>query len=163
MGKRGPKPTPTKEKQRLGNPGKRPINGNEPEPTGQPEPPDYLDKYARAVWGRILLAMDNRLYTACDTEILAAYCRAASLLRSAAYVNSHGRFQAYQDGYITQGQYAETDSLDWIRIEKNQSNLLATTGTRLGLDPAARASIKVPEKKPAGKFGEYGVVQGGRK
>lgn len=39
MGKRGPAPKPTKLKALQGNPGKRPLNENEPEPTGEVKKP----------------------------------------------------------------------------------------------------------------------------
>lgn len=151
MGKRGPKPTPTKEKKRLGNPGKRPINSEEPQPDGLPEPPDYLDDYAWDLFNRIVIAMAEGVYTACDTELLAAYCSACSTHREAV------------KQIRKQGQAVDDKPNPWIKEQRQQAQVITTLGTRLGLDPAARASIKVPEKKPAGKFGEYGVVQGGRK
>ena len=151
MGKRGPKPTPTKEKQRLGNPGKRPINSEEPQPDGLPEPPEYLDDYARQLFDRIVIAMADGVYTACDTELLAAYCSACSVHKHAV------------EHILRNGTMIEDKLNPWIKEQRQQAQVIATLGTRLGLDPAARASIKVPEKKPAGKFGEYGVVQGGKK
>ena len=48
---RGRKPIPTVLKRRAGNPGKRPLNENEPEPEpGAPEPPSHLNAEAREVW-----------------------------------------------------------------------------------------------------------------
>jgi P27 family predicted phage terminase small subunit len=151
MGKRGPKPTPTKEKQRLGNPGKRPLNENEIQPDGTPEAPGYLDDYASKLFNRIIVAMADGVYTACDTEVLAAYCAACSLHRRAIE-----NVRAY-------GEMIDDKINPWVKEQRHQAQLIATLGTRLGLDPTARASIKVPEKKPKGKFGEYGVVNGGKK
>jgi P27 family predicted phage terminase small subunit len=151
MGKRGPKPTPTKEKERLGNPGKRPLNKNEPQPTGQPEAPDYLDEYAQQIWHRVIVAMAEGVYTACDTELLGAYCSACSLHRQAA--------QQIKEN----GLNIENKVNPWVQEQRRQAQLIATLGTRLGLDPAARSSINIPEQKPKGKFGEYGVVNGGKK
>lgn len=162
MGTRGPKPKPTKEKERLGNPGRRPLNDSEPEPIGLPEPPDYLDAYASEVWQRVILSMSKGVYTACDTELLASYCQACSLHKKAVYVNSHGRYKAYKDGIITNSMYTDTNGKDWIRIQKEQATNMASIGTRLGLDPAARTAIKIQNKKPKGKFGELTQIPGGK-
>lgn len=162
MGKRGPKSKPTKLKKQLGNPGRRPLNDAEPEPDGRAEPPDYLDDYAAEVWRRVVVAMPDGVYTACDTGTLAAYCRAESLLRSSAKVNQMGRYEAYKAGFITSSQYADTDGMDWIRIEKAQATIIASLGTRLGLDPAARTAIKVPDQKKQGKFGKLTSIKGGK-
>lgn len=151
MGKRGPKPAPTKEKQRLGNPGKRPLNTDEPRPDGLPEPPEYLDDYARQLFNHIIIAMAEGVYTACDSELLAAYCSACSVHREA--VN-----QVKQNGAVVDDKVNP-----WVKEQRQQAQVIATLGTRLGLDPAARSSIKIPEQKPKGKFGEYGVVNGGKK
>lgn len=162
MGKRGPKPKPTAEKKRLGNPGRRPLNDSEPEPTGQPNEPDWLDDYAKQVWNRVILSMADGVFTRCDTGTLAAYCRAESMLRSAAYVNQLGRYNAYRAGYITNGAYSDTNAKDWLRIEKEQAAAVASLGTRLGLDPSARTAIKVPENKKGGKFSQFKQIKGGK-
>lgn len=162
MGARGPKPKPTKEKERLGNPGKRALNHNEPQATGHPDPPDYMDEYAKGVWERVITAMAAGVYTACDTSALVAYCQAESLHRRAVIVNAIGRFQAYKDGVITASMYQDTNGKDWIRIQKEQAASIASLGTRLGLDPSARSAIKLPDKRPQGKFGELTQIQGGK-
>lgn len=77
---RGPgrKSKPTALKLVTGNPGKRPLNANEPIPTqapAPPTPPRHLTKEARAEWARVcrelwLLGLLSSL----DTSLLAAYC-----------------------------------------------------------------------------------------
>ena len=124
----------------MGNPGKRPLNYAEPEPNGAPEPPDYLDDYATEVWHRVLLSMAQGVYTMCDEQLLASYCQACSLHRQAVLVNQIGRFQAYQDKAITETMYRDTNGKDWIRIQKEQAAAIASIGSRLGLDPAARTA-----------------------
>jgi P27 family predicted phage terminase small subunit len=150
MGKRGPKPLPTAEKKRLGNPGRRPLNDTEPTPDGRPLAPDYLDTYAKSVWTRVLCSMSEGVFTACDTNILAAYCTACSLHRAAVK-------QRKQRGLMQKGSIAP-----WYKVEKEQADLIAKLGTRLGLDPSARAAIKVPEKPKAGKFGQLTKIKGGK-
>jgi phage terminase small subunit len=50
----------------------------------------------------------------------------------------------------------------WLRILNQQVTLMASLGDRLGLNPKARASLHMPEDRPASKFdGLLGTV--GRK
>jgi phage terminase small subunit len=73
---RGAKPKPTALKLIAGNPGRRPINTEEPEyPSLSHEPPDWLSDEARAVWARLApgLTMVGVL-TEVDRDIFAIYC-----------------------------------------------------------------------------------------
>lgn len=73
---RGRRPTPTRLKILSGNPGKRPMNENEPQPEIHlPRPPKHLSPAARKEWyrvGRILL--HHRLISDMDRAALEAYC-----------------------------------------------------------------------------------------
>lgn len=75
---KGRKPKPTNLKLVTGNPGKRPINKDEPRPDPAiPSPPDFLSKDALIEWGRVT----NKLYalgllTDIDMAVMAAYCQA---------------------------------------------------------------------------------------
>lgn len=74
---RGRKPKPTKLKQLLGNPGKRPLNDREPAPRpGTPEPPAHLDELARDEWRRVAPDLAGAGVLAhVDRAALAAYCQ----------------------------------------------------------------------------------------
>ena len=80
MGRRGPQRKPTKLKVVEGNPGKRPINANEPDPEVKiPECPEFLDDVAKAEWNRIAPELEaygliSELYRA----VLAGYCNCYS-------------------------------------------------------------------------------------
>lgn len=52
MGKRGPRPQATKLRILAGNPGKRPLNQQEPQPAEiqPPPPPEWLDDEAKTFW-----------------------------------------------------------------------------------------------------------------
>ena len=53
MATRGRKPTPTAIKELEGNPGKRPLNKNEPKPTKKAPPcPKWLEPEAKKEWHR---------------------------------------------------------------------------------------------------------------
>lgn len=158
MGKRGPKPKPTEEKKRLGNPGRRPLNEEEPKPAGKLEAPK-LPAYAKKVWARVVSSMADKVYTPCDAELLKAYCLACYRLDFAQRMYQR---EMKEVGKVKGG--ADPARLwKWDNQAAKNSAAIASTGTRLGLDPAARSAIKIPEDKPKGKFGEYSIVAGGKK
>lgn len=77
---RGRKPKPTKLKELAGNPGKRALNPNEPEPPvpdRAPYAPRYLNKDAQKEWRRVVgVLIELGLYTDLDYAALAMYCQA---------------------------------------------------------------------------------------
>ena len=62
---------------REGNPGKRPIHGNEPQPSrSQPTCPAHLSPTAKAEWKRPAQSLNKiGLLTQVDSAALAAYCQ----------------------------------------------------------------------------------------
>ena len=74
----GPRPTPTLLKIVRGNPGKRRLDTNEPQPPIPPEPPEpppFLSGYARDEWYRLAEGLHRLgLLTALDVMVFAAYC-----------------------------------------------------------------------------------------
>ena len=83
----GPRPMPTHLKLLHGNPGKRPLNKNEPKPARAdepPEPPAFLSGFAAEEWRRISVeAYRLELLTEVDIMALAAYCDAYERWRTA--------------------------------------------------------------------------------
>lgn len=77
MGQRGTKPKPTALKLIEGNPGKRPLNVNEPKPKPKrPACPAWLNKEARKMWKRLAPELDRLgLLTVVDGEAFAAACQ----------------------------------------------------------------------------------------
>src|SRR5437764_15483626 len=78
---RGRRPKPTRLKMLTGNPGKRPLNGNEPRPAAAvPECPAELGTLARTEWNRLVGELAAlRLLTNLDRAALAAYSGAYAL------------------------------------------------------------------------------------
>src|SRR5690606_26210093 len=77
---RGRKPTPTHLKVLRGNPGKRPLPANEPQPKPKAPPcPAHLDAEAKREWRRMVKELEPLgLLTKIDRAALAAYCQAWS-------------------------------------------------------------------------------------
>lgn len=79
MAQRGRKPKPTHLKVVQGNPGKRQLNQDEPQPDRStiPEPPDHLNAEAREEWDRAAMQLWHMgVLSHADRATLAAYCQA---------------------------------------------------------------------------------------
>jgi phage terminase small subunit len=78
MAPRGRKPKPTHLKVVTGNPGKRQINENEPQPDlSIPAPPPHLSDEAKVEWGRVCDQLYRlKLLSDIDRASLAAYAQA---------------------------------------------------------------------------------------
>ena len=78
---RGRRPKPTRLKVLMGNPGKRPLNENEPRPEPEiPECPPELGPVAQKEWHRLVGELASlRILTNLDRAALAAYCGAYAL------------------------------------------------------------------------------------
>ena len=82
---KGRKRTPTNLKIITGNPGKRALPKNEPQPDSEmPAHPSHLDKYAREEWDRLCPSLHTLgLLYAVDRGAFACYCMAYSRWRTA--------------------------------------------------------------------------------
>ena len=85
MATRGRKPTPTAIKELEGNPGKRPLNKNEPKPTKKAPPcPKWLEPEAKKEWRRLAKKMEQLgVLTEVDMAAFAGYCQAYARWREA--------------------------------------------------------------------------------
>lgn len=156
MGKRGPKPKPMELRRIEGNPAKRPMNDEAPEARGRPLPPDYLSVYGREVWDRVIGSMPDKIYTAADQDLLAAYCVQSDLHRNAVK-------QTNIEGAVIPGNEGRSYVNPCVKVLNEAARQMTSIGTRLGLDPAARASLKVPkDEKPKSKFEGLVAFPGGQ-
>jgi phage terminase small subunit len=75
---RGRRPKPTRLKVLTGNPGKRPLNNNEPNPeAAMPDCPPELGPVAKQEWDRLAAQLGPlRMITHLDRAALASYCAA---------------------------------------------------------------------------------------
>ncbi len=138
-----------------GNPSKLKIKPDIPVSLGQPVCPDHLNEYARKTWNLITDNMPSRLYGAVDTNVLAAYCVAASLHRDCV-------IELKSSGAVVTGEGGAPYQSPWISILNRQASLIATLGTRLGLDPAARNNLSVKPDGPVSRFAGLVGIPGGR-
>ena len=140
MGSRGPTSKPTVLKVLEGNPGKRPLPKNEPQPESfdsVPRPPSFLMPLAKKHWKT--LGEDLRqagLLTKVDLDAFAACCNAyATWVDAMGQLKKHGMLVKSPNGYPMPSPY--------IGIAEKALNRMLQYQKEFGLTPAARARVEV--------------------
>jgi P27 family predicted phage terminase small subunit len=130
MGARGPAPKPTALRIIEGNPGKRPLNRNEPKPTPKiPSRPEWLNAEAKREWSRIVPELDRiGLLTIVDRAAITAYCSAWSKV-----VQAERHMQE-----------EHTLLSPWWTIWKDAVRQVRAFCAEFGLTPSSRGRMTVP-------------------
>ena len=137
----GRKTTPTKIKLLKGNPGKRKLNKDEPDPEVRlPNPPAHLDKVARAEWQRTgTLLVEMGLMTDLDVAALAAYCVAYShWVDAEEQMRKHGILMKSTRGEPTRSPY-------WFISTKSMA-LMKSFMLEFGMSPSSRSGVSGKEE-----------------
>ena len=157
MGKRGPQPKPTNVRRLEGNPGKRPLNDQEPEFSADGvDPPVWLTGDALAEWERTAPELVRAgVLTVVDVPLFAAYCQACEdyvyyLRRSKELAGLAGEM-GFQDrgsnpsmatrGLMNNGKQVYKSPIETLRREAFEAMVKA--GSRFGLSASDRTAIKV--------------------
>lgn len=133
---RGRRPKPTRLKVLTGNPGKRPLNPDEPRPQVViPECPPELGAVARREWDRLSVELASLgLLTNLDRSALAAYCGAYALWAEATEaIHKYGTMVKSPSGYPIQSPY--------VAIANRQAELMMRIASEFGFTPASRSRI----------------------
>ena len=143
----GRKPKPTNLKILEGNPGKRPLNHDEPEPELGAECPAWLCARGQSEWQRLAPVLEScGILTMADQNTLATYCDAvANYIKATLEIND-------LETFIEQGPHG-TKISPIISAQRNYADLMIRFGSKLGLSPSDRTSIKITNKPKAGKWG----------
>lgn len=148
MAVKGRTPKPTALRKLEGNPGKRPINRREPEPTGPLRAPDFVTGAASEEWDRVVSSMPPGVYTAADVPVLTVYCLAWVQYRNALALVA-------REGMTSVGSTKQTCAHPAIAIAAKQADLILRASDRLGMSPTARARLEVQAaEQPESKFGD---------
>ena len=136
MAQRGRKPRPTAIKELEGNPGRRPLNKNEPKPDKKaPRCPSWLEEEAKKEWkrmGKILEQMG--LLTEMDMAAFAGYCQAYARWKEAEeFVTQHGTIIRTPNGYLQQ--------VPQVSIAQTNLKIMLKFCEQFGLTPSARSRI----------------------
>jgi phage terminase small subunit len=140
VGKRGPRPTPTALRVLRGNPGKRPLSGDEPQPAplGTLEAPVWLDELAGAIWADLApKAHGLGLLTELDRPRFAMLC---------------GHLARWQRHY-----QADPDGSDHTKagLLRREAEIVARLSAAFGLDPASRVALRVSKKPAADSLDDF--------
>jgi P27 family predicted phage terminase small subunit len=149
---RGRRPKPTRIKVLTGNPGKRPLNPNEPRPEALiPDCPIELGPVARREWDRLagqLMAL--RMLTQLDRGALASYCGAYALWAEATKaIQKYGAMVKSPSGYPIQSPY--------VSIANRQTEIMMRIASEFGFTPASRSRISTP---PADDWTLFDDIEG---
>jgi P27 family predicted phage terminase small subunit len=140
---RGRKPTPTRLKLLTGNPGKRPLNPDEPKPeVAVPECPVELGPVARQEWNRMVTELvPLRILTHLDRAALASYCGAYAMWAEATEaIQKYGSMVKSPSGYPVQSPY--------VAIANRQTEIMMRIASEFGFTPASRSRISAPVHIP---------------
>ena len=133
---RGRKPTPTALKIIAGNPGKRPLNENEPQlPLSDLAPPDWLTDDQVRVWEEAVRSCPPGLVTTVDEKVLSIWVVACDLHRQASE-------RVAQMGLIVKSP-VKGDPMQnpWLAILNRQAQIMMKAAAELGFTPSSRSRV----------------------
>ena len=122
-----------------GNPGKRPLNEDEPKPNATiPDCPPELSPLARKEWDRLAGELGAlRMLTNLDRGALAAYCTAYALWAEAnEALQKYGVMIKSPQGFPIQSPY--------LSIANRQAEIMMRIASEFGFTPASRSRISTP-------------------
>ena len=135
---------PTALKILRGNPGKRPLPANEPQPEAKLPPcPPHIQGEARHEWrrtGRKLLALG--LVTEIDTAMLAVYCVAWGR-----WVEAENMVR--ETGLIIKTKGGELIASPMLRVAVEAMNQMTRAAAEFGMSPSSRTRVRAAETKRA--------------
>jgi P27 family predicted phage terminase small subunit len=144
---RGRRPKPTRLKMLTGNPGKRPLNENEPTPdVAIPDCPAELSPVAKREWDRLVVKLGKlRILTHLDRAALAAYCGAYALWAEAMeQLQKYGTMIKSPSGYPQQSPY--------LAVANRQAEIMMRIASEFGFTPASRSRISSPSEPEPSLF-----------
>ena len=146
MGQRGPLPKPTKRKKLEGNPGRRPLPDDEPEPrllSEIPAPPEWFDDEVAitAYWVVCRELHEAEMLAALDMPIVEMYCTSyAQWRKMLGEIKKHGFTYRAADEKGRTRYAAVTPEATLCRQFAADCNRYAKV---LGLGPAYRVGLKI--------------------
>ena len=141
MARTGRPPKPTALKELEGNPGKRPLNKDEPKPKQQaPKCPSWLLPDAKAEWKRLSKELEALgLLTEVDMAAFAGYCQAYARWKEAEeFISKHGSILKTSTGYIQQ--------IPQVSIAQQNLKQMRNFCSELGLSPSARSRLSISNR-----------------
>ncbi len=150
----GRPPKPTRLKIIHGNPGRRPLNTNEPQPDPTLTKPRWLTGVAAKEWRRLAPELKRLgLATMADRNALAAYCVAFARWREAEDALSAAGSLTVQLETKTGSTYFQPRPE--VSIAAKYFDQMMKIGGRFGLDPSSRSKLSTPQREAVDPFAEF--------
>ncbi len=153
-----PKPVPTALKLVKGNPGKRPINKNEPKgQRGIPVCPSHLDPKAKTAWKKLCKYLDDMgVLTLADSlaleTLVSIYARIRDLQKEIKGLGGTTYTSIKPDGELLHKAYPQV-----MQLEKAE-NTFKSYITEFGLTPSSRTKLQTEDtNKDNDPLDKYGV------
>lgn len=147
---RGRKPKPTWLKVVGGNPGKRPLNEDEPIATGDlAAPPDWLTETQRQVWVEAVNNAPPGLLRGIDESVFLVWVVAKDLHRDASEkIAKYGAvIKSPANGTAMQSPF--------VSVLNRQAQIMLKAASEMGFSPSSRSRVKVESKLTQGnRFAE---------
>lgn len=152
MGARGPAPLPTAIQELRGNPGKRALNRNEPQPARvAPRIPELVkaDERARKHWKRMVpLLLKMRVLSEADGVALGSLCLDLSVLEQA-------QSKLQQSGLLIRTKSGMLHQNPLLQIISDAADRVSKGLREFGMTPSSRSRIVVaPERNPDSPWAE---------
>lgn len=138
MGKRGTKPRPTVLKLVAGNPGRRELNMNEPQPQGDlKDAPTWMTPAQREGWDYAIEHSPPGLLKHLDRSVLAIWVIAEDTHRQAA-------LKVSATGLLVKAPLTEQPMQSpYLAIQNKQALIMMKAAAELGFTPSSRSQISV--------------------
>jgi P27 family predicted phage terminase small subunit len=164
---RGRPPTPTYLRLLRGNPGKRPLNKNEPQPARPPDVPElpaYLTGHARQEWERVAPEVFRLgLLTTVDISAFGAYCWAYATWRTALEaVDRVAESDPVFKGLIVKARTGTPVENPLYLASRQPASDMLKFAAEFGMTPAARARLSNPLAFSSGPSKFDGLLGGFR-
>ena len=141
----GPKPKPTAIKQLEGNPGKRPLNKNEPKPQGKAICPSWLLPDAKKEWRRMSSQLSKLgLLTSVDQTAFAVYCQAYARWKEAEEILKE-KGLTFERKDPDKGEYSQ--QRPEVAIAHKMMEKIRSFCAEFGLTPSSRSRMSLPGDK----------------
>ncbi|MGC4050970.1 MAG: phage terminase small subunit P27 family [Paludibaculum sp.] len=138
----GRKPVPLDVKLASGNPGKRPLNRNEPIALGAiPDPPEWMSELQKSIWREGLEAAPKGQLKRVDASVFTAWVVATATHRTAAELVA-------KDGVLIPATEGSKNLMQHpaLSIQNKQAELAMRAAAQLGFDPSSRSRLSVPDE-----------------
>jgi len=154
----GPAPIPTKLKILHGNPGKRALNKNEPDPEVKiPDPPGFLCDEALDEWNRVAPELERlELLSEIDMAMLASYCQAYKR-----WYDAEVKLKETGDSYINDNGVVVVNPLVYVAIKASVQ--MHKFASEFGMSPSSRSKVTVKASRNKNEYEKWKGRQKGQK